>query len=74
MKMTRSTVRITGTNRVLLPKAVRDRLRVAPGDVLVFHCGRDGVRVEKASAVATGSFGVFSEWYSAEDEEAYRNL
>jgi antitoxin PrlF len=44
---------LTSTGQVTLPKAIRDHLRVAPGDAVEFRIASDGsVRVESASAPA----------------------
>ena len=42
---------LTTKSQVTLPKAIRDHLRVAPGDAVTFKIGADGsVRVEPAVA------------------------
>jgi bifunctional DNA-binding transcriptional regulator/antitoxin component of YhaV-PrlF toxin-antitoxin module len=55
------------------PILVREQLGVGPGDELVFDCGPDGVRIEKAPA-EDDPFATFDEWASAADDEAYRDL
>jgi antitoxin PrlF len=71
--MNKATARITTKSQLVLPKAVRERLGVAPGDTLVFRFGADGVRVEKA-AEQDDPFATFHEWASAADDEAYKDL
>lgn len=66
------TARITSRNRLVLPKRIRKRLRVGPGDTLVFLEDERGVRVEKLSKA--NPFAAFEEWASAADGEAYRDL
>jgi antitoxin PrlF len=68
-----SRARITSKSQLVLPKAVRERLGVGPGDVLVFMADESGVRIEKAVA-AEDPFATFEEWASAADDEAYRDL
>ncbi len=71
--MHRSSARVTSKSQLVLPKAVRERLGVGPGDTLVFISGADGVRVEKAPVV-DDPFAAFDEWATAADDEAYRDL
>lgn len=71
--MSKASAKITSKAQLVLPKAVRERLDVKPGDTVVFHFGRDGVRVEKA-AVEDDPFATFHEWSSADDDEAYKDL
>ena len=71
--MATSRARVTSKSQLVLPKAVRERLGVGPGDVVVFHYDAKGVRVEKASAT-DDPFATFEEWSSAADDEAYRDL
>ena len=72
--MPKERTRITGNGEVVLPKAVREQLGVRDGDILLFDCGPDGVRIEKANAEEEFPFAAFAEWASAADEEAYRTL
>ena len=65
--------RVTSKSQLVLPKAVRERLGVAPGDTLVFRLDHDGVRVEKG-ADPDDPFASFHEWASAADDEAYKDL
>ncbi len=65
--------RITSKSQLVLPRAVRQKLGVGPGDTLVFRITPDGVRVEKA-AKEDDPFAVFEEWAAAADDEAYRDL
>lgn len=71
--MSKASARVSSKGQLVLPKAVRERLGVAPGDTLVFHLGRDGVRVEKA-AEQDDPFAAFHEWANAADDEAYKDL
>lgn len=73
LTMARATARITTKSQLVLPKAVRERLDVRPGDTLVFHYGPKGVRVEKAVA-EDDPFATFQEWSSEADEAAYKDL
>lgn len=70
--MTTARAKVTSKSQLVLPREVREQLGVGPGDTLVFHLERDGVRVEKAAQ--DDPFATFDEWASAADEEAYRDL
>lgn len=71
--MNKVTAKITSKAQLVLPKPVREQLNVKPGDTLVFHYGRDGVRIEKA-VEDDDPFATFHEWASEADEEAYKDL
>jgi AbrB family looped-hinge helix DNA binding protein len=62
-------------NRTVIPRQVRERLRLKPGDTLRYRVTADGVLLDKASTNETNdSFAAFSEWSSAADEKAYGGL
>ena len=62
-------------SQTVLPREVRERLKVAPGDRLRYLVDDRGVRIEKAAGVADDdSFAAFSEWSTEVDEEAFRAL
>lgn len=64
--------KVTSKSQLVLPKEVREQLGVHPGDTLVFHYDKRGVRIEKAPQ--DDPFAAFDEWSSAADDEAYRDL
>ena len=67
--------RISSKSQTVLPKEVRERLRVAPGDRLRYVFDEGGVRIEKGAAAGDDDpFATFSEWSSEADEHAYRDL
>jgi antitoxin PrlF len=62
-------------SQTVLPREVRERLKVAPGDRLRYLVDERGVRIEKATGVPDDDpFAAFSEWSSKEDEEAFADL
>jgi antitoxin PrlF len=71
--MNKASARVTSKSQLVLPKAVRERLGVGPGDTLVFRFDAQGVRVEKMVA-QDDPFATFEEWSSAADDESYRDL
>lgn len=62
-------------SQTVLPREVRLRLRVGPGDRLRYVIDADGVRLEKAAVREEDDpFATFTEWASEADEEAYADL
>ena len=77
MTMTRLvTARLSAKAQTVIPKPVRERLGIGPGDVILFEI-RDGEVVLRPPRHAAGSddpFAAFHEWSGAADEDAYRGL
>jgi AbrB family looped-hinge helix DNA binding protein len=67
--------RLGARSRVVIPKRVRERLCVGPGDLVEFVVRADAVLVR---AVRTGTepdpFAVFTEWAGKTDERAFGDL
>ena len=67
--------KLSAKHRTVLPRAVRERLRISPGDRLRYLVDERGVHIEKAAGEADDdSFATFSEWSSEADEEAFADL
>ncbi len=71
--------KITSKGQTTIPQEVRTALHVAPGDLIAWEVGPDGtatvrrvqpIDIEYMRAVE----GTLSEWSSAADDEAYREL
>jgi antitoxin PrlF len=73
--MRRVTAKLSARARASIPKEVRERLGVGPGDTIEFE-EQGGEVVVRAAArpVVDGPFAVFTEWASEADEEAYADL
>lgn len=71
--MAKVVARITSKSQLVLPKEVRARLNVGPGDTLEFRIDAKSVRIEKATA-QDDPFATFDEWATQADEDAYRDL
>lgn len=62
-------------SQTVLPREVRERLNVGPGDSLLYVLDDSGVRLEKFVVHEEDDpFATFTEWSSAADEEAYADL
>ena len=67
--------KVSVKSQTVLPREVRERLRIAPGDQIRYILDGDGVRIEKRSATEEGDpFNAFTEWASEADDEAYADL
>jgi AbrB family looped-hinge helix DNA binding protein len=71
--------RITSKGQMTIPKRVRDAANLASGDVVLFEVEDGRVTMRKVSVGAEDAYlkGVqetLSEWNSAEDEDAWRDL
>ena len=58
----------------MLPRAVRARLGVKPGDTLRYRLTEQGVLIDKAAAETDDPFASFSEWAGEADEKAFAKL
>jgi len=57
----------------VIPREVREQLKLNPGDTLRYRITDDGILLDKATE--TGDpFAAFSEWMSEADEKAYGGL
>jgi antitoxin PrlF len=62
-------------SQTVLPREVRERLQIRPGDHLRYIIDKNGVRLEKDSPRdADDPFATFTEWASEADEKAYADL
>lgn len=71
--------KITSKGQTTVPKEVRDALQAGPGDLLAWDVTADGrVTVRRIHPLDLDYLkaveGTLSEWASAEDEAAYRDL
>lgn len=71
--------KITAKGQTTIPQDVRAALKIAPGDFIAWEVAPDGTaRVRRVQPLDIEYLraveGTLSEWASAEDEEAYREL
>ncbi|MCX8115559.1 MAG: type II toxin-antitoxin system PrlF family antitoxin [Burkholderiales bacterium] len=71
--------KVTTKGQTTIPQEVRAALQVAPGDLLAWEIGPDGtVTVRRVQPLDLEYLraveGTLSEWNTAADEEAYRDL
>jgi AbrB family looped-hinge helix DNA binding protein len=67
--------RVSVKSQTVIPRAVRERLRLKPGDTLRYRITEGGILLDKAPAgEADDPFATFSEWSNEADEKAYGDL
>jgi antitoxin PrlF len=66
--------KVSVKSQTVLPRAVRTKLGIKPGDMLRYRLTEQGVLIDKAPAEADDPFAAFSEWASEEDDKAYAKL
>jgi antitoxin PrlF len=68
------TSRLTSKGQTTMPREVREKLRLRPGDTLVYAEEGGRIVLRRHAAEPDEPFASFSEWDSAEDRAAYGRL
>jgi antitoxin PrlF len=67
--------KVSVKSQTVIPREVRERLGLKPGDTLRYRMTDEGVLLDKALANETDDpFATFSEWANDADEKAYGGL
>ena len=67
--------KVSRDGRVVLPRAILERLDIRPGDYVYYKVEARSVRLSKEREHdACDPFATFTEWASAADEAAYAGL
>ena len=67
--------KISARGQTVIPREVRERLRLRPGDTLRYRMTEEGIVLDKAPAGETDDpFTTFSEWSNEADAKAYDGL
>ena len=66
--------KVSVKSQTVLPRAVRAKLGIKPGDTLRYRVTDAGVLIDKAPVETDDPFAGFSEWSSEADEKAYGGL
>lgn len=68
--------KITSKSQTVIPKEVREKLSLHPGDVIRYKIINGRVEMEKLRSEITQDdpFLTFTEWASAADDEAFKDL
>lgn len=69
------TAKLSTKSQTVIPKPVRDKLGVGPGDLIEFEIREGEVLIRRAAATERiDPFAVFHEWESEADEDAFADL
>lgn len=66
--------KISSKSQTVLPRAVRERLKLGPGDKVRYVMTEKAVILEKDDGFVDDPFIAFTEWASPEDDAAYADL
>jgi len=66
--------RVSSKGQTVIPKAVREKLGLKPGDLVRFRVAKSGVTIDKVQSGEDDPFATFEEWNSEADEKLYRGL
>ncbi len=73
--MTACSSKLSSKAQTVVPKQIRERLDLRPGDTLRYRITEAGVVIEKAPpGVEEDPFAAFTEWGSPEDDLAFADL
>jgi antitoxin PrlF len=66
--------KVLAKGQTVIPREVREKLKLKPGDTLRYRLTNDGILLDKATEAGDDPFAAFSEWTSEADEKAYGGL
>ena len=66
--------KVSSKAQTVIPKEIRKRLGLKPGDLIRYKLKGDTVEIERAAEAAEDPFATFTEWASDADEKAYGKL
>jgi len=66
--------KVSVKSQTVIPREVREQLKLKPGDTLRYRLTNDGILLDKATETGDEPFAAFSEWTSEADEKAYGRL
>jgi antitoxin PrlF len=66
--------KVSVKSQTVIPREVRERLKLKPGDTLRYRVTDNGILLDKATEANDDPFAAFSEWTSEADEKAYGRL
>jgi antitoxin PrlF len=73
--MREARARISSKGQTVIPKVIREKLGLRPGDTVRFKLRpKGGVTIDKAPTGDGDPFVTFDEWASEEDEKLFRDL
>lgn len=69
------TSKLSSKAQTVVPREIRERLGLKPGDILRYRVTETGILIEKARTEGEDDpFATFTEWSSPEDDLAFAEL
>ena len=68
------TSKVSVKSQTVLPREVREKLKLEPGDTIRYVIDQKGVHIDKLPLAEDDLFIAFTEWSSLEDEEDFAHL
>ena len=72
--MSVATSKLSANSETVIPREIRERLGIKPGDIIRYVVTEKGVLIMPDREVEDDPFVAFTEWASPEDEEAFKDL
>lgn len=71
--------KVSSKAQTVLPKEVREKLGIRPGDIVRFRDTEQGIVIEKHESASNEDdlgdpFASFTEWATPEEDEAWKDL
>jgi AbrB family looped-hinge helix DNA binding protein len=66
--------KVSVKSQTVIPREVREQLKLKPGNILRYRVTDDGILLDKATEASDDPFVAFSVWTSEADEKAYGGL
>ena len=66
--------KVSVKSQTVIPREVREQLKLKPGDTLRYRMTENGILLDKATKAGDDPFAALSEWTSEADENAYGKL
>lgn len=68
------TSKLTSKAQTVVPRAIRERLGLRPGDTLRYRITKAGIVIDRRPDREDDPFVEFTEWAGLEDDEAFKDL
>lgn len=68
------TSKLTSKAQTVVPRIIRERLGLKPGDTLRYRITRAGIVIDRRPDREEDPFVEFAEWAGDEDDEAFKDL
>jgi antitoxin PrlF len=69
-----ATSKLTSKAQTVVPRAIRERLGLRPGDTVRYRITKSGVLIDRRPDAEDDPFVEFAEWAGVEDEKVFKDL